>query len=260
MAASDPWLAARMHDRTRVVAAEREMVPAVRAAVDAFLAEVRAGLGLGGALTAAAVPGGGEPDWSGWPGEGRWRQLVQRHIAPVWRRVWAGAYGRTAPQAPDGAGAGRAEDEAEVMADRLRAWPRRVWDRMRRVWRDGVARGETPAKLRERLAELATLESWDGSALTMTRTEVIGALNAGSLGAALDEQARTGRRWMKRWLATADDRTRATHRAADGQTVPLAEQFTVGHAHIQFPGDPRGRPAGEVINCRCSMQLRPASE
>ncbi|MFG2225378.1 phage minor head protein [Streptomyces sp. NPDC048644] len=145
------------------------------------------------------------------------------------------------------------------MADRLRVWPRRVWDRMRRAWRDGRAREETAAQLRDRIAELATLEAWDGAALTMTRTEVIGALNAGSLGAALDEQARTGRRWVKRWLATDDDRTRATHRAADGQTVPLATQFDVGRAHVQYPGDPRG-PAGEVINCRCSLQLRPASE
>ncbi|WP_207309634.1 phage minor head protein [Streptomyces kasugaensis] len=259
MVASDPWLAARAQDRARVAAAEHELVPAVRAAVGAYLAEVRAGLGLSGTLTAAATPGGGEPDWSGWPGEGWWRQLVQRHIAPVWRRVWAGAYGHTAPQAPDGAGAGRAEDEVEAMADRLRAWPRRVWDRMRRAWRDGAACGESAAQLRERVAELATLEAWDGSALTMTRTEVIGALNAGSLSAALDEQARTGRRWTKRWLATADDRTRATHRAADGQTTLLTERFAVGHARIQFPGDPRG-PAGEVINCRCSMQVRPSAE
>lgn len=254
-AGRDPWLAARMRDRSRVAAAETELSTAVEAATGAFLAEVRAGLGLGGALTAAGSPSdGGAPDWSGWPGESRWRRLVQQHIAPVWRRIWQGAYGRTAPDAPE---TGRAEDEADALADRLRSWPRRVWDRLRRAWRDGVARGESVAELRERLAGLATLEEWDGSVLTMTRTEAIGALNAGALGAALDTQARTGRRWTKRWLATRDDRTRATHRAADGQTVPLAERFEVGGAHVQFPGDPRG-PAGEVINCRCSMQLAPA--
>ncbi|WP_030599444.1 phage minor head protein [Kitasatospora aureofaciens] len=255
MAPADPWLAARMRDRSRVAAAERELTLAVGEAVRGFLAEVRAGLGLGGAVTAAGAPsGGGGPDWSGWPGESRWRRLVQQHIAPVWRRIWQGAYGRTAPDAPK---TGRVDDEAEPLADRLRAFPRQVWDRMRQVWRDGVARGGSTGELRARLAELATLEQWDGSVLTMTRTETIGALNSGSLGAALDAQARTGRRWTKRWLATHDDRTRATHRAADGQTVPLNERFDVGGAHIQFPGDPRG-PAGEVINCRCSMQLAPA--
>jgi hypothetical protein len=259
MAAPDPGLAARMHDRARIAGAEQLLGPAVRAAVDGFLTEVRAELGLGRAVTAAAMPSGEEPDWAGFPGAGLWRRLVQQHIVPAWRRIWQGAYGRTAPQAPPGAGETRADDEAEALVDRLRGWPRRVWERMRRAWRDGLARGESPAWLRQRVADLATLEGWTGDAAGMTRTEVIGALNAGALGGALDEQSRTGRRWAKRWLATSDDRTRATHRAADGQTALLAERFTVGHARIQFPGDPRG-PAGEVINCRCSLQLRPASE
>lgn len=255
-AVRDPWLSARVHDRAQVAAAEAELAPAIRAAADAYLAEVRAALWLGGALTAAGGPGRWRPDWAAWPSENRWRQLVNRHVTPVWRRIWRGAYGRTAPDAPEGAGTGRADDDAASLAERLRGFPRRVWERARSAWREGEARGETAAQLRARVAALAVLDGWTGSVLTMTRTEVVCALNAGALGAALDEQSRTGRRWTKRWLATSDDRTRASHRAADGQAVPLAVPFTVGGSRFQFPGDPRG-PAGEVINCRCSMQLRP---
>ncbi|WP_026328675.1 phage minor head protein [Streptomyces sulphureus] len=255
-AAPDPWLSARMHDRARIAAAERDLAPAVQAAVEEYLAEVRSGLGLGTALTAAGTSDGAGPDWTGWPGESRWRRLVQRHIAPVWRQVWLGAYARTAPEAPEGAGEGRTEEESEQLAERLRAWPRRVWERMRTTWREGGRRGESPAELRERLAGMATLEEWDGSALTMTRTEVIGALNSGSLRAAMDEQSRTRRRWKKEWLATGDHRTRPTHRTASGQRVPVTEPFTVGGSRLQFPGDPRGA-ASESINCRCSMTLSP---
>ncbi|MER6607373.1 phage minor head protein [Streptomyces sp. NPDC000927] len=260
MTATDPWLAARMHNRVQVAAGEQVLGPAVRAALDEYLSAVRSGLGLGGAVTAAASDDDREPDWSGFPDDSLWRRIVGRRIAPAWRRVFGRSYRRTAPDAPDVAGDTRADDEAEQLAERLRQFPRRVWSRIRETWRDGIARGESPAALRARVAELATLEGWDGAATTMTRTEVIGALNGGSMGAALDEQARTRRPWVKTWLATADERTRAEHRAADGQARPLAEPFSVGTDRVQFPGDPRARTFGTIANCRCSLTLGPAPE
>lgn len=54
----------------------------------------------------------------------------------------------------------------------------------------------------------------------------------------------------RRWVTMHDDRVRDTHRAADGQTVGLDEEFTVGGASLRYPGDRLG-PASEVINCRC---------
>jgi hypothetical protein len=255
----ETWLAQHMHDRARVAEAEQELAPAVRAAIGEFLAAVRNGLALGQTMTAAATPPDDRaPDWAGFPDDSLWRRLVQQHIAPVWRQIWRRAYQQTAPEAPDGAGVGQADDGTEALTERLRTWPRTVWDRLRITWRDGLARGETPAALRARVAELATLEGWDGSATTMTRTETATALNAGAIGAALDEQTRTRRAWTKTWLATRDSRTRAEHRAADGQTRPLNEAFDIGGARLHFPGDPRG-PAGLVINCRCAAQYRPAT-
>ena len=41
-----------------------------------------------------------------------------------------------------------------------------------------------------------------------------------------------------------------SHRAANGQTVGIHEDFIVGGAALAFPGDPAGPPE-EVINCRC---------
>lgn len=55
---------------------------------------------------------------------------------------------------------------------------------------------------------------------------------------------------QKRWTATNDPRTRATHVQASGQTVPMDEDFTVGGRAMGYAGDPRGG-ASNVINCRC---------
>jgi len=89
----------------------------------------------------------------------------------------------------------------------------------------------------------------------IARTETIRASNAGSQ-ALFDD-------WgveKKEWLATPDNRTRATHLAAwsdyseGGQPgpIPMNEPFGVGGSSLQYPGDPNG-PPGETINCRCTM-------
>ena len=60
----------------------------------------------------------------------------------------------------------------------------------------------------------------------------------------------TGIEMMKKWVATADDRTRSDHADANGQVVAMDEDFTVGGAKMKHAGDPRGG-AKNVINCRC---------
>jgi hypothetical protein len=96
-------------------------------------------------------------------------------------------------------------------------------------------------------------ERWTNRAVTVARTETMGAVNAGVFrGAQLDAQQRGDPAPFKLWLATEDTRTRPTHAAADKQRTLLTEPFRVGGAQLMFPGDPTG-PAGEVINCRCTM-------
>ena len=55
---------------------------------------------------------------------------------------------------------------------------------------------------------------------------------------------------LKRWVATADNRTRSFHADANGQVRDMDQDFDVGGAKMQYPGDPRGG-AKNVINCRC---------
>src|SRR5690554_4105903 len=62
---------------------------------------------------------------------------------------------------------------------------------------------------------------------------------------------------VKEWCSSADDRTRETHREADGQRVPLSMSFNVGGYALKFPGDPAA-PAAESVMCRCqSLMVEP---
>ncbi|QRY62744.1 hypothetical protein JVX90_00255 [Gordonia sp. PDNC005] len=96
---------------------------------------------------------------------------------------------------------------------------------------------------------------WRWLARRIARTEAHGAVNYGQLAAARQNEADTGDPYWKRWLATEDTRTRASHRVADGQSVRLAEKFRVGTALLDFPGDPSMDAPHETINCRCSMMF-----
>jgi hypothetical protein len=56
---------------------------------------------------------------------------------------------------------------------------------------------------------------------------------------------------QKEWSTALDGRERASHRAADGQTVPYDQPFIVQGQKLMEPGDRRGS-ASNVINCRCA--------
>lgn len=85
-------------------------------------------------------------------------------------------------------------------------------------------------------------------AVRIARTELIGAVNAASLA---QVQGATNLPY-KVWIATGDNRTRPTHRAADSQVVPIDSTFVVGGARLEYPGDSSG-PGEEVILCRCTL-------
>ena len=73
--------------------------------------------------------------------------------------------------------------------------------------------------------------------------------------AAMDvmEQAKEkGADVVKQWDAALDGRTRASHRAVDGEIREVEEKFSNG---LMYPGDPAGS-AKEVINCRCALLQR----
>lgn len=68
-----------------------------------------------------------------------------------------------------------------------------------------------------------------------------------------------GENLIKEWIASFDDRTRDSHaEAGASEPIPQAEPFMVGGSLLMYPGDPSG-PAAEVVNCRCSVAVFPAS-
>lgn len=110
--------------------------------------------------------------------------------------------------------------------------------------------------------ELARLLRQDGlptkRALLITRTELTGATNFGSMMAAVS----TGIIYQKEWLTAGDHRVRGrgehdrfNHIMLDGQRVEMNQPF-VNEEAILFPGM-KGASAGNVCNCRCTMLYVP---
>ncbi|CAB4912040.1 unannotated protein [freshwater metagenome] len=132
------------------------------------------------------------------------------------------------------------------MARRDDRWARDLAEatELRGKARDDADRAE------ERLSTV--LGDLQGRAVRIARTETMAAVNGGT-HAAMKARAEVLQQTVEKgWLATDDDRTRHTHRQADGQWQPLDDAFAVGGALLQFPGDPSG-PAQEVIQCRCTL-------
>lgn len=122
----------------------------------------------------------------------------------------------------------------------------------------GAAAGDSIPKVAERIDRLLgstdAVENWGGRAVTVARTETIGALNFGRFDSFREMDRTLGGGMQSMWLATIDPRTRLDHAHADGQRVPVGQPFLVGGEKLMFPGDPSGS-AANVINCRCTTLL-----
>jgi uncharacterized protein with gpF-like domain len=106
----------------------------------------------------------------------------------------------------------------------------------------------------EELFDFTATPRWENRATVVARTEAIGALNGGRNDGFAQVASQLGGPFEKMWIATADTRTRETHRKAEGQRVAIGAAFAVGEAMLAYPGDPAG-PPGEVIQCRCTTVL-----
>ena len=115
-----------------------------------------------------------------------------------------------------------------------------------------AADGDSAAKTGRRIAALTAGAIAARRAQTIARTEVHSMMMhfAGTIA-----EREIGVQ-SKIWNAAAhQERTRPTHRAADGQRRAMDALFTIGGASARYPGDPR-LPARERINCRCAMTFR----
>ncbi|WHH59158.1 phage minor head protein [Petroclostridium sp. X23] len=113
---------------------------------------------------------------------------------------------------------------------------------------EGFEAGEGISKLAARIKGFP--EFGISRAITIARTEIISASNAGSI----EGYRQSGVVIGKEWLATADGKTRRTHAAANGQRKKLDSPFIVGGYKLMQPGDGSlGAPAKEIVLCRCTV-------
>jgi hypothetical protein len=120
---------------------------------------------------------------------------------------------------------------------------------------EGALAGESIGRIADRVRQTFDVTAtayWRSRPTTVARSEVVGALNSGRLGAFREVSFDLGEPFEKFWLATtvgaAAERTRDSHREADGQRVPLNRPFIVGGFPGMFPGAPE-LPARESIQC-----------
>jgi hypothetical protein len=116
--------------------------------------------------------------------------------------------------------------------------------------RKGVEAGDSGADIAQRVKTVLGPTGSSTRAYRIARTEVTGALNAGS-AVTRTELAEAGLLTGKRWLSISDGSTRAEHKHANGQRVQPDEDFTVGGEKCSYPGDVK-LSAKQRCNCRCT--------
>lgn len=118
-------------------------------------------------------------------------------------------------------------------------------------WSDWKAKREISALLipkktpRDARADTAEHRDWVARVRGIARTAATRNYNILSLDWIVQEGMT-----QKRWCSQDDPRVRPSHAAADGQTVPVSQNFTVAGYLMSAPGDPAA-PASETANCRC---------
>lgn len=109
-----------------------------------------------------------------------------------------------------------------------------------------ILQGESIPNTAKRLAGVLNMDK--NMATRAARTAMTSAENAGRVDS-YERAKRIGIDLEQEWMATLDERTRASHRLLDGEHVPVGQKFSNG---LRFPADPSG-DGGEIWNCRCTL-------
>ncbi|MGA5506837.1 phage portal protein [Streptomyces umbrinus] len=175
---------------------------------------------------------------------GYWRRQTAKVLRPfiekTWRRGGASITGSFDLDEPDVSE--QLDARLEELAGQVTATTEQVL--RSQILAHGVAEGESMPELRARIQRVFTNLS-DYRATMIARTETVGGYNAASFLAALDAGAT-----KKTWLATADQRTRETHRQENGRSVAMNKRFVLTKS--RWPADPSA-PASQSIQCRCAL-------
>ena len=170
-------------------------------------------------------------------------EIMRPFIERVWRRGGTDIVGSFDLDEPDVEQALR--DRVDELAGQVTATTEQVL--RAQLLAAGVAEGESIPELRARLQRVFTNLS-DYRATLIARTETVGGYSQASFLAALDAGA-----VRKTWLATADQRTRETHRQENGNTTAMNKRFTLTKS--RWPADPTA-PASQSIQCRCALTFQ----
>lgn len=108
-----------------------------------------------------------------------------------------------------------------------------------------ILQGESIPDAARRLSRVLNMDM--NMATRAARTAITGAENAGRVDS-YRRAVEMGLKIEQEWMATLDKRTRHSHRAVDGQHVPVGEKFIVGNTELDYPADPKGDPS-ETYNC-----------
>lgn len=120
----------------------------------------------------------------------------------------------------------------------------------------GAEANETIQQIARRIsATFAEPEEMLSKAMMIARTETLTAMSIGQ-AAAMNDAKSVIPDMKKAWLSANDDRVRDSHAEVNGEVVGVNEKFSNG---LAYPREP-GAPAGEVIQCRCSLVLLPPGE
>lgn len=142
---------------------------------------------------------------------------------------------------------------------RIKTIPERQFALLRSTLLVDYFTGKPFQSMLEKLESVGTRKSMAYICERIYRTEIMKAVNKSQFEIGAQIQVHTPEPLMKEWVATSDERTRMAHRLADGQIVPINEPFNVGMEKLMYPGDPIGS-AANVINCRCTMIIKPAMD
>lgn len=186
---------------------------------------------------------------------GVWRRTVEDKIMPYLRDTWQAAADEVVEQIqvdwPDYEAPPRAGDLMEESLRRAEnhmiGLSTELWENTRNALAEGVDAGEGIEQLAARV--VAAADVTDFRARAAARTETARAAHAGTY----DTIVAAGLTGMKEWVAVEDERTRPSHRLADGQRQPIDQLYVL-------EGNPPGLarypcdwvlPPSQAVNCRC---------
>ncbi len=183
------------------------------------------------------------------PNDPRWVREWARKLGPTWREIFLEAGIDTW----EGLGLASPFELTQTMVDQIagnlaelsRLTGESTWTSLDTILREGIAEGASPSSVAARIRN-DTFSAKRAKAIA--RTEIGKANQQGQLvGMETSQVVRE-----KEWNTSQDGRVRDSH-LIDGQTVLLADEFTLNSgSRAQHPLDP-SLPAADLVNCRCFM-------